>query len=57
MHNGLRKNLKESGQFTHEWQWHERRIETAITDGGKDEVRSNDGWSTSETAERQEEER
>nr|WP_241430251.1 cbb3-type cytochrome c oxidase subunit I [Halococcus salifodinae] len=29
-------NLKESGQFTQEWQWHERRTETAIADGGAD---------------------
>lgn len=29
-------NLKETGQFTNEWQWHERRTETAITDGGAD---------------------
>ncbi|EMA46307.1 cbb3-type cytochrome c oxidase subunit I [Halococcus saccharolyticus] len=29
-------NLKETGQFTHEWQWHERRTETAIADGGED---------------------
>ena len=27
-------SLKESGQFTQEWQWHERRTETAIADGG-----------------------
>jgi cytochrome c oxidase subunit 1 len=29
-------NLKESNQFTHEWQWNERRMETAIADGGED---------------------
>ena len=30
-------NLKETGQFTHEWRWHERRTETAIADGGERE--------------------
>lgn len=29
-------NLKESNQFTKEWQWNERRMETAIADGGEE---------------------
>ncbi|PSP90151.1 cytochrome-c oxidase [Halobacteriales archaeon QS_4_69_34] len=29
-------NLKEIGQFSREWQWNERRIETAIADGGRE---------------------
>lgn len=29
-------NLKESNQFTHEWRWNERRLETAVTDGGEE---------------------
>jgi cytochrome c oxidase subunit 1 len=29
-------NLKETNQFTHEWDWNERRMETAIADGGED---------------------
>jgi cytochrome c oxidase subunit 1 len=28
--------LKDTGQFSHEWRWHERRTETAIADGGED---------------------
>jgi len=28
-------NLKETGQFTREWEWFERQQETAITDGGE----------------------
>ena len=28
-------NLKASNQFTHEWRWNERRMETAIADGGE----------------------
>ena len=30
-------NLKETNQFTLEWQWNERRMETAVTDGGDHE--------------------
>ena len=29
-------NLKETNQYTHEWGWHERRMETAIADGGEE---------------------
>ena len=29
-------NLKETNQFTHEWQWNERRLQTAVADGGAD---------------------
>ncbi|HET7322900.1 MAG TPA: cbb3-type cytochrome c oxidase subunit I, partial [Halococcus sp.] len=35
-------NLKESNQFTHEWQWNERRLETAIADGGADTTGDSD---------------
>ena len=27
--------LDERNQRTHEWRWHERRVETAIADGGE----------------------
>lgn len=30
-------DLKETGQFTNEWGWNERRLETAIADGGEEE--------------------
>jgi cytochrome c oxidase subunit 1 len=30
-------DLKESNQFTNEWAWNERRMETAIADGGEEE--------------------
>jgi cytochrome c oxidase subunit I len=36
-------NLKETNQFTHEWRWNERRIETALTDGGEEEAARTDG--------------
>jgi len=29
-------NLKEIGQYTREWKWHHRRMETAIADGGEE---------------------
>ena len=29
-------NLKETNQFTHEWQWNERRLQTTVADGGAD---------------------
>jgi cytochrome c oxidase subunit 1 len=46
-------DLKESGQFTHEWQWHERRTETAIADGGEtseDDTAMTDGGERSEAS-------
>ena len=40
-------DLKESNQFTNEWRWNERRLETAIADGGEkseeDEAARTDG--------------
>jgi cytochrome c oxidase subunit 1 len=30
-------DLRESGLYTGEWDWYERKIETAITDGGEEE--------------------
>jgi cytochrome c oxidase subunit 1 len=49
-------NLKEGGQFTHEWKWHERRTETAIADGGEstgDESALTDGGERNENDDRQ----
>jgi cytochrome c oxidase subunit 1 len=31
-------NLKDGGQHDREWQWHEQRLETAVADGGEEEV-------------------
>jgi len=36
-------NLKETDQFTNEWRWNERRIETAIADGGESSEPRTDG--------------
>jgi cytochrome c oxidase subunit 1 len=36
-------DLKETGQFTNEFQWFHRKRETAITDGGEEEEAMTDG--------------
>jgi cytochrome c oxidase subunit 1 len=36
-------NLKETNQFTNEWGWNERRMETAIADGGEEDAARTDG--------------
>jgi cytochrome c oxidase subunit 1 len=36
-------NLEPIHQHTKEWQWHERRVETAIADGGDEEVVTDGG--------------
>ena len=43
-------NLKKTGQFTHEWRWNERRIETALTDGGEEQARTDGGEPTAADA-------
>ncbi|MFC7173435.1 cbb3-type cytochrome c oxidase subunit I [Haloplanus litoreus] len=40
-------NLRDDGMYTNEWQWFENKMETAITDGGDEEVVT-DGGTTDE---------
>jgi cytochrome c oxidase subunit 1 len=44
-------NLKETNQFTHEWDWNEQRMETALTDGGEGSKARTDGRKDDSTAE------
>jgi cytochrome c oxidase subunit 1 len=36
-------DLETSNQYTREWQWHERRLETAIADGSGEEDTNEEG--------------
>ena len=49
MQDGDPWNLRDDGMYTNEWQWFERKQETALTDGGdEDEELATDGGSTEE---------
>jgi cytochrome c oxidase subunit 1 len=45
-------DLETSNQHTREWQWHERRLETAIADGGEEEDSDGDENPTLTTGDR-----
>jgi cytochrome c oxidase subunit 1 len=48
LENGDPWDLKETNQYTREWKWHNRRMETTIADGGEEELATDGGEEANE---------